>query len=347
LPYYRADAAVTDSITVVRSRGPRLAKLVHPGGVVDSYDACRTVDLFDVSVDGLGALEEALRELQSRWDCAVVRGGIVDPARTSGVRRLLHADSDTGEPPTLVDVPRQWLPLDIDGLPVPPGFDLSDLLACGRVACAALPAAFHDVTLLVQATGSHAVVPGLHLRLWGWLSRPITNAEAKAWLKGAPVDHSVFNAAQLIYTAAPLFAAGMADPLPERIAVRFGRNDVVPVPDAALLTPPRRSCPPAPGHIRASAYASNVLAQTAARILTAARGQRHRTIIVGAHRLAELERHGLLRPEESELLLQRAAKGAGLEDDRGADALKKEVGAILRWARRACGSPMQETEGTS
>ena len=327
---------MTDSITVVRSRGPRLAKLVHPGGVVDSYDACRTVDLFDVSVDGLGALEEALRELQSRWDCAVVRGGIVDPARTSGVRRLLHADSDTGEPPTLVDVPRQWLPLDIDGLPVPPGFDLSDLLACGRVACAALPAAFHDVTLLVQATGSHAVVPGLHLRLWGWLSRPITNAEAKAWLKGAPVDHSVFNAAQLIYTAAPLFAAGMADPLPERIAVRFGRNDVVPVPDAAGLAPKRRSRPPPPppGHVRASAYASNVLAQIATRILGAPVGTRHTTIVIGSRRLAELEAAGLLGPDESEQLLIKAAKGAGLGDD-GRD-VAREIAGILRWARRSC-----------
>jgi hypothetical protein len=326
-----------DSITVVRSHGPRLAKLVHPSSAIDGYDACKTVDLYDVPVDGLGALEELLRQLQSRWDCAAVRGAIADPARTRGVRRLLYADLETGELPSLVDTPRSWVGLDIDALPAPPDCDVSDLLACAGIACARLPTGFRDATLLVQATGSHGIKPGLHLRLWSWLSRAAAGTELKVWLKGAPVDHSVFNACQLIYTGVPVFAAGATDPLPERIAVRFGRDDVVAVPDTALLRPARRTYrpPPPPGDVRASAYAANVLAQLAAHIMRAPVGQRHTTIVTASRRLAELEAAGLLATEESEELLAKAAKGAGIGDD-GRD-VAKEITGILRWARRSCG----------
>lgn len=312
---------------------------MRPNGVIDGYDDCKTVDLYDMSVDGLGGLEELLRELQSRWDCAVMRAGIADPARTRGVRRLLHPDTESGEPPSLVDRPRSWLALDVDGLAAPPDCDVSDLLACAGVACTKLPAAFHHATILVQATGSHGIKPGLCLRLWGWLSRGVPGAELKAWLKRAPVDPSVFNACQLIYTATPLFADGVRDPLPERLAVRFGANETVAVPDAALLQPVRRSSrpplPPPSGDVRASAYAANVLAQLAAHIMTAPVGTRHLTIVVASRRLAELEAAGLLAAAETEDLLVRAAKGAGIGDD-GRD-VAKEVAGILRWARRSCG----------
>jgi hypothetical protein len=57
------------SVTIVRSHGPRLAKLVRPGSVIDGYGQCKTVDLFEMPVDGLGSLEELLRQLQPRWIC--------------------------------------------------------------------------------------------------------------------------------------------------------------------------------------------------------------------------------------------------------------------------------------
>jgi hypothetical protein len=333
---------MSDAITIVRSYGPRLAKHVMPSRIA-GYDNAKRVDLFERGLDGLGDLEELLRHsLAARPDCAVVRGAIADPAHTRRVRRLLYADPQIGEAPTLVERARYWLALDIDSLPGPSGLDPADLVACAKHVAGVLPAAFHNVSLVVQATASHLIDAALHLRLWFWLSRPTTGAELKFWLRSSPVDAAVFGAAQLIYTAAPLFASGAVDPLPSRLAVLFGAHEEVAVPDPAALVPPppsRPRPPPPPGDPCAASYAAGALAAIAARVLRAPRGTRHDTIILAARRLAELEHARLVTAEEVEQLLVAAARGAGLEAD-GRDA-EREVGAILAWARRSCMS----TEG--
>ena len=322
---------MSETVTIVRCRAPLvLAKRIGPGSV-QACDNARRFDLFARSVDGLGGLEELLRILASRPDCAVVRGGIADPARVRGVRRLLYPDPNTGEQPTLVERPRRWLPLDIDGLSCPAGIDPADLVDCARHAAAMLPASFRGVSLVVQATASHLVEHGLHLRLWYWLDRPVSGAELKFWLRGTPVDAAVFGAAQLVYTAHPLFA-GVADPLPSRIGVLFGAREEVAVPEPAALVPPPRKPAPLPDPVHASSYALTTLAVLATRVLTAPRGARHDTLILAARRLAELEHQGLVAPDETERLLIGAAKGAGLEDDR--PDYRREVEAILQWARR-------------
>jgi hypothetical protein len=58
--------------------------------------------------------------------------------------------------------------------------------------------------------------------LWFWCDRPVTGAELRHWLRGAPVDPSVFGAAQPVYTATPVFAIGAADPLPHRLLLLPG-----------------------------------------------------------------------------------------------------------------------------
>jgi tetratricopeptide (TPR) repeat protein len=97
---------------------------------------------------------------------------------------------------------------------------------------------------------------------------------------------------------------------------------------------------PVPDPVRASGHVLTTLTSLAARILTATRGTRHDTLVLAAHCLAELEVAGLVAPQETEDLLIRAAKGAGLEDD-GRDPAR-EVGAVLAWARRACGAGQSE-----
>src|SRR4051794_6660360 len=114
-----------------------------------------------------------------RADVAVVRGAILNPNHTVRVRRLLHADAETGDAPTLRDVPRWWLALDVDGLDVPPDTDPRDLAVCGRSVQHRLPSPFQNVACVVQATASHGIWSGAHLRYWYWLSRPATGAELK------------------------------------------------------------------------------------------------------------------------------------------------------------------------
>src|SRR5206468_9468958 len=101
-------------------------------------------------------------------------------------------------------------------LALPDGVAADDLPRCAAVAIAQLPPEFRDVRCIAQATASHTFKPGIRLRLWYWLDRAISGAEVKRWLAGATVDHAIFGAAQIIYTAGPIFD-GTRDPLSNRI----------------------------------------------------------------------------------------------------------------------------------
>ena len=260
--------ATLETITVLRARGRRLAKLVHPDGAVDGYDSARTYDLLAPAAPDLDALAGLLAELLPRQDCAVVRGAIIDTARTRGVRRLAHPDPVTGDVATLREHPRRWLALDLDGLPLPPAISVRDLAGCGGFARSMLPPVFHHARMIVQASASHGIKPGARLRLWIWLDRALTGPELSRWLHGAPVDHAVFRSVQPIYTAAPAFADGAADPMPLRLLLLPGAIEhvAVPCPEALALPPPRpMRALPRPSAPNASRFALAALAGGAAR----------------------------------------------------------------------------------
>jgi hypothetical protein len=321
---------VIDTITLACTYGPKLAKVVHPDGSIEDYAQAKRFDLYERQITGLDDLEGLLRQAASRPDLAVVRGGIADPARVRRVRRLLHPDAVTGEQPTLVDCPRSWIPLDVDGLPCPPEVDVTDVAECAGVACVALPPAFRGVELLAQATASHGIRPGLHLRLWFRGSRPTVGAELKRWLRTAPVDRGVFTASQLIYSASPIFLPGIIDPLPVRLVRIRHVHTTVRVPEPATLPPPPRRPPPSP--VQAASQALTTLAVLTVKATTAPRGARHDTLCLVARRFVELEGQGLIAPGELEKLLTHAARGAGLEAD--GRNVEREVAGILQWARR-------------
>jgi hypothetical protein len=311
-----------DNITILQSRGRRLAKLIGRDGCIVDYDSARLFDLAAVKVSGLDALESLLRRLARRSDYCIVRGAIADPLRTRKVRRLLHRDPQTGDGPTLCDEPRRWLALDVDALPRPEATAPSDLVACARIAIEALPAAFRSARCIAQATASHGLKPGMRLRLWVWLSRAVTGAELRRWLRTAPVDHAVFSPAQIIYTAAPVFAAGAVDPLSERLALLSGARDAVPVPAAAVLAPPKPTMPPAAAV--GGRYGFAALAAATARVARAPDGQRHPTLLGEARGLARLVSRRLLTEQTVTAALVGAAAMAGLP--------AAEATATIAWA---------------
>jgi hypothetical protein len=314
-----------DTITIVRTRTRRLAKLIGVDGAIEGYNSARTIDLIEAPVADFDGIARLLHRLLPRPDCCVVRGAIADPTRTRGVRRLLHCDPATGEAPTLRDVPRRWLALDIDDLPRPESIEASDLAACARMAITSLPPVFGAARAIVQATASHGLAPGLHLRLWCWLDRPIAGAEVRLWLRGAPVDHAVFGAAQLIYTAAPIFVDGTSDPLPERIAMVPGTVDTVSVPPASALMPQRQPPGAVIGEIaRTGRYGFAALTSATVRVARAAAGARHSTLLAEARGLGRLVESGALTPRDVTVALSGAAGMAGLDD--------REAGAVIGWA---------------
>jgi hypothetical protein len=318
----------SDSISVLRARGRRLCKLIGAGGTITDYDSARLYDFATVRVGQLDALAHLLRRLAHRPDCCVVRGDIADPRRTRGLRRLLHHDPVTGDAPTLRDVPRRWLALDIDGLSRPEALAPSDLAGCAGIVIDALPAVFRSARCIVQATASHGVKPGVRLRLWYWLARAVDSDELRRWLRGAPVDHAVFSAAQIIYTAAPLFADAAADPLPERLMLLPGTVDLVSVPAGATLEPPRRTMPaPSAQTIddRGSSRSGfSALAAAMARVARAPEGLRHLTLLIEAGGLARLVARRILTEVAVTEALAGAAAMAGLP--------AAEATAAIAWA---------------
>lgn len=324
-----------DSITVVRARGRRLAKVIQEDGEVQGYDLARTVDLHQRDVDGIDCLQAFLGTLQHQPDCAVVRGAILDPARTRGVRRLLHMDPKTGETPTLREVPRRWASLDFDGVPAPEGLDRHDLLACAQAVMPMLPPAWREAELIVQATSSHLLKTGIRIRLWGWCDRPLTGDEMRRWFLGIPVDVSGFRPAQVCYVAAPIFAAGQVDPLPERLVRLPGSRTVITAPSAAALAPPSRpasSPPPVPMADRGGRYAFTALARACGNISRQTEGSRHPTALFEAFGLARLVHAGLLDQGEVTRAIEGALRHTGKPEGEGEQ--------IVAWAiaQRASGN---------
>jgi hypothetical protein len=326
--------AAIDTVTVLRARGRRLAKAIHRDGSVDGYDLARSFDFYEQPVDGLDGLDgldALLQRLLPRVDLAIVRGAPADAARTRRVRRLIHAQRD-GDPPTLVERARHWIPLDFDTADRPPGIDLTNLSACAEVVIATLPVAFRYARCLVAATASHTFKPGLRLRLWYWADRALSGSELKYWLRAVPADPAVYRPAQLIYCAAPIFCDGMVDPLPCRLVQRNGAAQVR-VPPADQLRPPKprsKPPPPAPGMPGSGGYALTALTNAIARISRAGSGQRHPALVAEACRLAPLIHRRLLSEGEVVRGLLAAVRTAGIEGA-GRDA-QAETEKVLTWA---------------
>lgn len=312
-----------DALTVLHAPGRRLAKLLHPDGRADGYDRTRTLDGYTVPVADLAGILALLQRLLPRPECCIVRGELLAGDRAAGIRRLLYPDKDTGEPPTVRDVPRRWLALDMEGVALPPDVPAADLAGCACLALATLPAAFHAAACIVQASASHGLRPDLRLRIWTWLDRPAWGRELKRWLRDTPADPSVFGAVQPIFTAGPLLAPGMSDPLPARLLFMPGRAAVaVPSPEA-LIPPPRPTTPPPEMRpMQADRYTRAALEAAAGRIATAAK--RHPTIVREACNLARFVNAGLLAAGDMRAGLARAAEAAGKDD-------AAEVAACIDW----------------
>lgn len=142
-------------------------------------------------------------------DAFVVRGAPVAdviPYR----RHRPHGD----EPATLTPQAHRLLPVDIDATDDADGTDLETNAQTWR---ARLPDPFREAACLAQATSSAGTVPGSRLRLWFWCDRPVSDAEARAWLRPLrpEVDLAIYTPSQPIYCAAPVFE-GLADPFAGR-----------------------------------------------------------------------------------------------------------------------------------
>lgn len=203
-----------DTLTIMRPvGGERMGKkfTLMPSGkiYVESYGRTYRYNAEEVTVDDIESLSKAIREVSKDPTAFVIRGKPID--QTHNIRRLKIKCKKTGDMPTIEEVDRRWLCIDIDDVTIDP------VRGVVGSAIAALPECFHGVACHYQMSSSAGVFEsGLaKVHLWYWLDRAAFGKSLRGWLKPWPVDVTLYSGVQPHYTADPVFVR-MEDPEPER-----------------------------------------------------------------------------------------------------------------------------------
>jgi hypothetical protein len=241
-----------DRITILRcKRGHRATKRwfldPYTGKLtLAGYDAGKWFAAESAEVDGIGELSALLTRLERDKTALVIRGELlpaVDPRRVRRTkRRVGKVEPYFAEPVG----GRRWVLIDFDKVPIPAHIDIvDDPEGAVEYLVGLLPDEFRDVSCHWQLSSSAGMgnLGVLSAHLWFWLDRPVTEGGLKRWATtiAVPIDRSLFNEVQPHYTAAPIFEAGVRDPLPRRSGLRIGLEDAV---QLVVPEPARRRAPP-------------------------------------------------------------------------------------------------------
>ena len=214
---------MSDFLTTLTHSHTRLAKMWLADGTISAYDETKNYQVAEVPVTSIASLSAVLTQLERKPNTAVIRGkfkgdavaAVIDAEEYKpGLARKVKALYD--------DTPHHWVLIEVDKFTSAADPVLEPEVAIAEYITTMLPAAFHDVSHHWQLSSSagHANSAGaLKVHLWFWLDTPATSDQLKAWSKSAPgmvLDSSVFNSVQFHYTSAPMFAAGVSDPVAQR-----------------------------------------------------------------------------------------------------------------------------------
>ena len=309
-----ADAdADAESMTVLRCRyGHRATKRWHVDPATgellcDGYDAGYRFAVTEYAVAGIHEVGRLIDQVRRDPRNFLVMGEPLPDVDLRDCQRLLYQHKD-GTPPSFRAVPRRWLSLDFDDVPGPFAFDTADAELAALYCRTKLPSEFHRASLVYQTTSSAGFKHGCRVRLFFWLDRAITPAEAARWLSRCPVAPSVRRPVQPIYVADPTLERGVSDPVKgERFGIVDDQADVVTVPEL----PEPKVQPITPLHAPdGRRYVSGDSTTTAGKrlealcrgIRQATKGNRHRTMMWAAARAVELD-DALSRGEIADALL--------------------------------------------
>jgi hypothetical protein len=205
---------MTNALTVLRSRGPVLAKTWKADDGIGNYDLAYQFSFRIVSYNSIVELYGVIKDLARDPRACFIRG---IPSHVAS-----QGPTTTRRIGPFIDGPSPMLALDIDGH-VAEGIDpvADPLAAIEHYIEHHLPPCFQGVSFVYQLSGSmgHPTKPGqLRCHLYFILADPLTCAEAEAWArKHVPAcDHTVHRIVQCNYTADPVLAPGLIDPLAGR-----------------------------------------------------------------------------------------------------------------------------------
>jgi hypothetical protein len=222
------------TICETADRGKIAAKRITPTLTIQ-YDEVLRWRFAPAIETSLEAMAERLRALALDPRRMIVMGAPLPGLDLSRWHRRLWAEPRMA---TLGAPIRSWLPIDLDDVPVPKGLGAAERLAEAAlfVRDRLLPHEFHGARMIVvpSASTGRKGERTARLRLFVALASPHPLRTMKDWAKGAaatlelPIDSSLIQAGQPIYTGRPIFE-GVDDPVPRPLHAQVldGDRDIV------------------------------------------------------------------------------------------------------------------------
>lgn len=223
-PIPQADAhACTLTVLTHNARTNKLAKTWNADGTVDNYDLAKQFHWREVQVASLTDVARLTKDLMGDPYSCRINGRLRDKFRD---QQVVHRDLEYFEPQRtrvfMCDVDG-YEPVLVDPLQDPAG-------AVAEFIEFELPEVFHNVSYIYKLSGSFGRKAGvLKVHLLFWLSEAYYPEELSAWvrLNKIPVDITVFRTVQVLYTANPVMADGVVDPIEKRAnIVRKDRDEL-------------------------------------------------------------------------------------------------------------------------
>lgn len=247
-----------ESVTILRcaQTWPGMRKLYTlDAGVITKHERGKAKHFAaeTVRVSGLGEFHALLCRVEQDPRALIVRGAILPSANRAWMKRRTN-----GAEKTLFEVPRSWVMLDVDGIPLPPHLStLNDPEGVARFALAYLAGHLPEIAragAVVQFSASAGLQElaetdprwrgvtrhGVSAHCYFWLDRPLGREELERWVSGAKaaganIDPAVLRPGQEHFTAAPLFGAGLYDPLAGRRTLLIPGDNLSPVVPAVAV----------------------------------------------------------------------------------------------------------------
>lgn len=223
-----AHNANAQSLTVLRTTGNLLvAKRWNADGTVDGETNALNFSHRVAHVSDIQSLSAFLTSIESDPQTCVIRGRYVGDEAAVPPMRI-----EENWRPGLVlrrkehfkDQALHAVMVDVDGFKPTAGDPLVDPGACiDEYIRATLPTCFWDVSYHWQLSGKAGRAENagvLKAHVWFWLATPYSCADLTSWHThegfGSSVDRALFREVQPHYTAAPVFAAGVTNPVTRR-----------------------------------------------------------------------------------------------------------------------------------
>lgn len=237
-------AKARDFVTVLRSRGPKLAKTIKASGKVEGYQRALWVQVEERPVNSILDLSANLREVEPDPNRCVIRGKLrsnwreimaqhweewcADYFRDHNRQLVNPGDGWVLRRQELFeDVPHHWALFDSDAFR-PKADPVNDPLAAVQEYVALLPTEFDGTSLHLQLSNSAGLPDAAGLfkaHVWFWFDQTYTGAQLKAWAlnkwhdkdeRRLRVDTAVFEPIQVHYTSAPVLEPGVTLPVMQR-----------------------------------------------------------------------------------------------------------------------------------